>query len=165
MNIFALDDDPKLAAQYHCDVHVNKMITETAQMLSTTIRYYIGDGFIDPVIMQSYNPNHCCNRWIRQSKENFHWLMQLGFELINEYNFRYGKNKHQRALEILQYCESLDLSFLPQIKQTPFVLAMPEQYTNLTNRIKSYRMFYVKEKTFAKWNRGRDIPYWYDNYR
>jgi hypothetical protein len=35
MNIFYLDKDPKIAAQFHCDKHVVKMIIETAQMLST----------------------------------------------------------------------------------------------------------------------------------
>jgi hypothetical protein len=35
MNIFALDADPAKAAQMHADVHVVKMILETAQLLST----------------------------------------------------------------------------------------------------------------------------------
>ena len=38
MNIFVLHQDPDIAAQYHCDKHVNKMIVESAQMLSTAIR-------------------------------------------------------------------------------------------------------------------------------
>ena len=36
MNIFILDKNPKIAAEYHCDKHVVKMILESAQMLSTT---------------------------------------------------------------------------------------------------------------------------------
>jgi hypothetical protein len=35
MNVFMLDHDPLLAAKYHCDKHVVKMVVETAQMLST----------------------------------------------------------------------------------------------------------------------------------
>lgn len=35
MNVFVLDADPVRAAQAHCDVHVVKMILETAQLLST----------------------------------------------------------------------------------------------------------------------------------
>lgn len=38
MNIFFLDKDPKLAAQYHVDRHVVKMPLESAQMLCTAIR-------------------------------------------------------------------------------------------------------------------------------
>ena len=32
MNIFVLDLDPRRCARYHCDFHVGKMITETAQI-------------------------------------------------------------------------------------------------------------------------------------
>jgi hypothetical protein len=35
MNIFALDESPMFAAQFHCDKHVVKMVLETAQILST----------------------------------------------------------------------------------------------------------------------------------
>ena len=37
MNIFILDRDPKVCAQYHCDKHVVKMILETAQMICTVL--------------------------------------------------------------------------------------------------------------------------------
>ena len=35
MNIFVLDRDPEVAARYHCDKHVCKMILEAGQMLCT----------------------------------------------------------------------------------------------------------------------------------
>lgn len=38
MNIFYLDRDPALAARYHCDKHVVKMILELGQLLSTAHR-------------------------------------------------------------------------------------------------------------------------------
>lgn len=43
MNIFILDHDVKKCAQYHCDKHVVKMILESIQMLSTTIRLTEGE--------------------------------------------------------------------------------------------------------------------------
>lgn len=42
MNIFALHRDPKIAAAYHCDRHVVKMIVEYAQLLSTAHRMIDG---------------------------------------------------------------------------------------------------------------------------
>lgn len=42
MNIFYLSKDPELAAQYHCDKHVVKMIIEYAQLLSTAHRLVDG---------------------------------------------------------------------------------------------------------------------------
>jgi hypothetical protein len=44
MNIFVLDQDPKLAAQAHLDKHVVKMIIEYAQLLSTAHR--LRDGVL-----------------------------------------------------------------------------------------------------------------------
>ena len=38
MNIFFLDEDPKMCAQAHCDKHVVKMILEYEQMKSTAHR-------------------------------------------------------------------------------------------------------------------------------
>ena len=42
MNIFYLDKDPNVCANYHCDKHVVKMIVEYAQMLSTAHRVLDG---------------------------------------------------------------------------------------------------------------------------
>ena len=53
MNIFYLDKNPKIAAEMHCDKHVVKMITETAQLLSTAHR--ILDGKACVVSKMSYS--------------------------------------------------------------------------------------------------------------
>ena len=42
MNIFYLDQNPEIAAQYACDKHIVKMILETAQLLSTAHRVLDG---------------------------------------------------------------------------------------------------------------------------
>ena len=44
MNIFVLDENPYLAAQYHNNKHVVKMILETAQLLSTAHHVLDGEG-------------------------------------------------------------------------------------------------------------------------
>lgn len=38
MNVFWLDEDPRLAARYHCDQNVNKLLLEAAQVLCTAAR-------------------------------------------------------------------------------------------------------------------------------
>ena len=48
MNIFALARDPYLAASFHCDKHVVKMICEYAQLLSTAHRQLDGT----PVLLE-----------------------------------------------------------------------------------------------------------------
>jgi hypothetical protein len=57
MNIFYLDEDPKICAQYHCDKHVVKMIIEYAQLLSTAHR--VLDGF------ESYGASKSGNRQVK----------------------------------------------------------------------------------------------------
>ena len=77
MNIFALHPDPAIAASMHCDQHLHKMILESAQMLSTVARHYM-------LYLDSYSPyyklthqNHPCNEWLRESKTNCEWLVNL----------------------------------------------------------------------------------------
>ena len=43
MNIFVLDKDPKIAATYHCDSHVRKLILESVQMMMTNYRLYLSN--------------------------------------------------------------------------------------------------------------------------
>ena len=43
MNIFLLDWNTDVCAQYHCDKHVVKMILESTQMLSTVHSKYYSD--------------------------------------------------------------------------------------------------------------------------
>ena len=70
MNIFFLDDDPKLSAQMQCDKHVVKMILETAQMLSTSARSRGHD-----VGYKSAYPKHPMTLWVNQSSNNFAWAI------------------------------------------------------------------------------------------
>ena len=43
MNRFVLHEDPQIAAEFHCDKHVVKMILEECQMLSTAHRIIDGE--------------------------------------------------------------------------------------------------------------------------
>ena len=47
MNIFYLNEDPKIAAQEHCDKHVCKMTIEYCQLLSTAHRVLDGAEYYD----------------------------------------------------------------------------------------------------------------------
>ena len=61
MNIFYLDKNPEIAAQYHCDKHCVKMILESAQLLSTAHRVLDGDKWADDQgLYKSFSPNHPC---------------------------------------------------------------------------------------------------------
>ena len=138
MNIFYLDKEPKLCAQYHVDKHVVKMILETAQLLSTT---HWMSGSEGPY--KQTHKNHPSAIWARSNKSNYTWLCELGMELCKEYTHRYGKtHKTQKHIEWL----STNIPNIPDGKFTQPTLAMPEQYKS-DDHIKSYQLYYVKDKS------------------
>lgn len=133
MNIFAVHTDPQIAASYHCDKHVVKMILETSQMLCTVLN--------DRGIETPYKPthrNHPCTKWAAESRENFQWLLSLGFWLCVEYRSRYGKT--HKCEEIIRFCEA-NKHTISEGPLTPFAQAMPEYFKDV-DPIEAYRHYY-----------------------
>jgi hypothetical protein len=91
MNIFLLDENPQINAQYHCDKHVVKMILETAQLLCSA-NHLCGDG--DPPYKLAHK-NHPVTKWVRASYLNYLWLLDLVDEMHKEWQFRYGDKIHK----------------------------------------------------------------------
>jgi len=153
MNIFFLDENPKLNAQYHCDKHVVKMILETAQLLCSV--HHMCDEVDVPYKLA--HKNHPCSIWCRKSLTNYLALCELGLELSKEYTYRY--KKHHKSTDVIHWC----LDNLPDIKDigfTPPPLAMPEQY-KVDDYVQSYRNYYIGDKKrFATW-KNRDVPSWF----
>jgi hypothetical protein len=167
MNIFYLDEHPILAAQYHCDKHVVKMILESAQMLCTA-HYKM---FVPSMYQREYtgklqgidlykptHKNHPCTKWVCESKQNYWYLYELFLALCDEYTHRYNKihlsDKKFRAI----------LGYIPNGIQdfdfTQPAQAMPDRYKNDCS-VSAYRDYYINEKShIAKWTK-RDAPYWW----
>jgi hypothetical protein len=153
MNIFFLDYDPKKCAQYHNDKHVVKMILETAQLLCG-VHWVTGNE----APYKLSHKNHPCSIWTRSSLENYLWLCELGLELCTEYEYRYGK-KH-KTYDVILWC-ILNKPNISDVEFTSPPLAMPDHCKIGNNPIKSYRNYYMIEKSsFCKW-KGRDVPNWY----
>jgi len=155
MNIFVLDYDPQKCAEYHCDKHCVKMILETAQLLCG-VHHMLGN---DAPYRLSHK-NHPCSIWVRECKENYLWLCDLGIELCKEYTYRYGKR--HKSQDIIEWC----LINVPNLNEngeiTPFKLAMPDVCKIDNDPIGSYRKYYIDfKKDFAKW-KDRDIPKWFN---
>jgi hypothetical protein len=153
MNIFFLDYDPKKCAQYHNDKHVVKMILETAQLLCG-VHWVTGNE----APYKLSHKNHPCSIWTRSSLENYLWLCELGLELCIEYEYRYGK-KH-KTYDVIMWC-ILNKPNILDVEFTSPPLAMPDHCKIGNNPIKSYRNYYMTEKSsFCNWKQ-RDIPHWY----
>lgn len=155
MNIFVLDSDPQVAASYLCNKHVVKMVTETAQLLSTcyprgVIRY------------KHTHVNHPCAAWARASLANFRWLLAHGLWIAEEYAVRYGRD-HASA-EVIESCLGQDPA-IPDVGLTPFARAIKEPWKAQTSSlpiVEAYRAYYVGDKArFARWAPHARPPAWW----
>lgn len=157
MNIFFLDKDPVLAAQYQLNKHVVKMILESAQLLSSA--HYFYPSTIADKIYKLTHKNHPSSVWTRYNLSNYQWLCQHAKSLAQEYTYRYDKtHKCESLIDLLtdnppKLSPATDISFP--------ALAMPDVY-KCDDFVKSYRDYYILDK-FKKiplqWGR-REIPHW-----
>ena len=179
MNIFVLDTDPKKCAEYHCDKHLVKMITEHNQILGSiayTARGVFRKKDIDPdFIWKNFRTfprlapngdphpygigykNHPCTQWAAKTLDNYRWLCDLTMEMCYEYTRRYGR-KH--AGEEICRWYATNHPEIPITGLTPFAQAMPEDCKN-PNAVTAYRNYYKKYKAgFAKWAHSENPSWW-----
>lgn len=164
MNIFVLDQDPVVAAKYHCDKHM-KMATESTQMLFTN--YYLTGRDVStcpPTVKDTprrpNHQNHPCTIWARTSQQNYDWLIKLAYALCDEHLKRYNKFRHD--LHAIDWLYWHSRGVFPDIGLTPFAQAMPDVYKHPVPEV-AYRKFYLYDKArFAKWKNSL-IPDWYRN--
>lgn len=159
MNLFYLDEDPILCAQYHTDRHVIKMILESAQLLCTAVNILAGEQ-VTPY--KSTHVNHPCSIWVRDSFENFEYVWDLMFHLEDEWKFRYGHTEHHKSIEALantvMYADAI--LTIPSKGLTSPALAMPDHCKVSSNPVECYREYYRKEKVALHSWKGRERPFW-----
>lgn len=161
MNIFYFDSCPIKSAQAQPDKMLVKMPLETAQMLCTAHRELDGDEYADEVgLYKVAYKNHPCTIWARETHSNYRWLLKHFLALGSEYTFRYGK-KHKSVEKLYRGLDQLPGN-IPLNAMTPIAQAMPDQYKN-EDPVKAYRDYCINEKTYAKWDKGRDKPTWWTN--
>jgi hypothetical protein len=179
MNIFYLDNNPKLCAQMHVDKHCVKMILEYAQLLSTAHRYldgiltiglsesgrkrkqYILGDERDQMLYSATHINHPSAIWVRQSDHNYMWLAELLEELCGEYSYRYERTHKVEAIGLMQFLKNNFPKNLPTGNFTDPTPAMPDECKVAGDSLQSYHNYYIMKKNhFAKWKK-RDVPNWY----
>ena len=155
MNIFHLSQCPSRSASYLCDKHVNKMLTETVQMLSA-VHFIHGNHHDD--MMSPYWRRHPMSKWIAETEGNYRWTYKHFVGIMNEYWKRYYK-VHATFRKAQYFVDAPPA--IPKAGFTTPPLCMPDQYHS-SNYVASYRMYYAREKShFAKWVKGTDVPFWY----
>jgi hypothetical protein len=176
MNIFYVETDPIIAAKSLVDKHVIKMILESAQLLSTAhrvldgqekteksntgrnVKRFIINDSRDNILYQSTHINHPSAVWCRQSKQNYNWLLEHFFALMDEYTYRYGK---------VHKCFGAVSSFLIDLPNnlknnnwTKMPSCMDEQYIISDDPIINYRNYYKFGKVSLHSWKNRNQPEW-----
>lgn len=161
MNIFYLSEDAREAAVFHHDIHLRKMILETAQLLSTA--HHVNGSKVDlNQIYKSTHKNHPSAIWVRETPNHYRWTYSLFSSLIEEYQYRF--DRIHKSSTISEFLSELP-RFKNNISFSPPPLAMPDEYKS-NDRVESYRNYYRKAKMFdkngkpmAKWTK-RPTPFW-----
>lgn len=183
MNIFVLHEDPKIAAQMHCERHILKMIIEHTQMMAATYYHTIGinrkkeilenqekvsvlfagfprkdeNGNDKPYMIS--HVNHPCTVWTRASLSNFNWLLECTKALCEEFTYRYKGIHSVEAIVDWMYQNP------PQIEDiglTPFAQAMPDFYKSF-DATEAYRKYYAFKTSYMKvnWKLEERTPSWW----
>jgi hypothetical protein len=175
MNIFYLDHNPVQAARWMVDKHVVKMILESAQLLSTAHRVLDGMETVgssktgrkvkrwilpdarEGIMYAATHINHPSAVWCRQSVENYIWLADHLYALLDEYTYRY--EKRHKCSELAYYLQSPPHK-LKEYDWTVMPSAMADEYKISTDPITNYRNYYkLGKSTMHSWKK-REQPEW-----
>jgi len=187
MNIFYIDEDPVQAAQWMVDKHVVKMILESAQLLSTAHRlldgreiqlqvevineegdtktrkkkWWLLNDAREEILYSATHINHPSAIWCRSSIENYNWLVDHFFALMQEYTYRY--DKEHKCFGELSYMLQSPPKNLQEFDFTTIPSAMPDECKISKNPVENYRNYYntAKRRMFS-WKK-RETPPWITN--
>lgn len=150
MNIFVVDPNPEVCAKALDDLRLNKMILETAQLLSTALRV----RHTSMPVYKSTHVNHPCSIWTRENKSNYSWLLKYFNALLMERIARTGKGHKSSALWIY-FADGVKL--MPDGEMTPFANCTPHKNTGTFD---AYKLT-LKDK----WASDKRQPTWKNGYK
>ena len=146
MNIFILDENPIIAARYHCDAHIHKLILESAQMASSAARFLQLPSVIYPLLYKPAYLSHPCTMWVCESPANLNWMLMLAQELERiraELGFR--RHNSSGIIDLVSESVTHEFGYLanPEL-HTPFAEAMYARIKVRSNlsTIQKYQLYY-----------------------
>jgi hypothetical protein len=152
MNLFLPSKSITVSVQSLDDKRVNKMILETAQLLSTAIR------LLDPEttlpIYKITHKNHPVSIWVRSTVDNYIYAVNYFKVICEEYTYRTGKVHKSSTLYpyFIEFMASNE-SFLTLGKGLT-------QFANCTEFKEDEVHTAYKKTLLAKWERDKLIPKW-----
>lgn len=145
MNIFYLHESPDIAASFHYNKHVVKMILEAAQLLCTA-HHVIGEeqGYDTSYVpYKKTHVNHPSAIWTRGSYYQYQWVYEYMMALGRIYERRY-----KRTHLTIEKCRVLLYTHPQGIKMsgfTPPPQCMPEEYRR-PSAVAGYWNYYINAK-------------------
>ncbi len=160
MNIFWLDYNPEVSAQYHCDKHVVKMVLEACQLLCTAHHHYgkfHGYSVDKGALYRSSHDNHPCAIYTQSSLPAYFAVLDYARCLSEEYQYRYGK--FHNCDNLIDGVLNTPPVGLPKFETMAPPQCMPDIYKD-DCLVTAYRNYYRGDKTHIfRWSR-RPIPEW-----
>ena len=164
MNIFYTSKCPIKCAEFLNDTRINKMIIETAQLLSSGLirnGYASDDDGLYKVIPQGKE----LAQWAVANKKQYKWMMEHLVALNYEYRSRYNKINDHKTFEKL--FEKL-VYYWPLMPDGEFVdppnwtenKSLGINYKHIKNTRKAYKMYLEK-----RFETDKRIPTWYGKAR
>ena len=166
MNIFAVHQCPIQSARELPDVHVNKMLQECVQLLSTA--HAVLDGHTESCAPT--HTNHPCAIFVRENSKSYMWVLEHAKALMEEYTYRTGKI-HQYQTKYMDWVLELPKNIC-NTGEPEFRMCMPDEFklaaffdVNLAYRLylkDKYKVWATrtdKRPMIAKWTK-RKTPEW-----
>jgi len=168
MNIFASYADPVKCAVVLDDGRVNKMLTESVQMLAVACythnvpTIYIPVNVNNQLYSAKSHKHHPCTIWASLNKENFLWLLHHAKALSDEYTKRFGKYQHNSSnvanlYNAVHYIKDGALTKWPNCAtmhkyiddiHLAYKLELEYKWANVKPK---YRQTWYKQPTFPGW--------------
>lgn len=174
MNIFVTNENPIQAARELCDQHTrSKLQIESAIML----QHCFSNEALEKAPRTKTGKvrksgkgyyNHPCSVWVRETKENYMWLVEHTLEMFNERDYRWPESNPHFTKEFIEWCKNnVDETNNPNGNLTPFVVAVnPNSKCKLVKNFEKlsvterYQLYVKHDKDFATWTK-RQKPNWY----
>ena len=173
MNLFILDADPKMAAQYYQDLHINKIIVEGCQVLASAYPVERLSQHDCPRTQKGTarghsHYNHPVTVWVRENTSNFTWALEHTTALYWERVHRF--NKDHFGFSFIMWCSN-NPPALSQDKLTEHPQCFKHHPDCVVpgNPVKGYQNYYNKAKREFKFGNkiikatwtNRDVPYFF----
>lgn len=162
MNIFVLDENPKIAANHIIlRRHRYKMLSEAIQMLCNVFpiefnRYTLTvSGLTNKswsiIPYEQSHLHHPCNKWVAETMGNWIWTFEYAMQLHQNYVKVFNKDTITGYV-LAWLCDNVDLveQYVNDGSQTSFVQAFnkyPE--CKRDNPVRGYQHLYTRTKHYA----------------